>query len=77
MSDEDRPLCCQINDALCEIGSERVKEIVEAMISGGMDRDEINTLLATEIVPQFEAWRAAKLDKLMRILTDDAHPTIN
>jgi hypothetical protein len=62
----EKPLCCQINDALLEVGGERVKEIVQAMVDAGISADEINAALQAEIVPQFEDWR---IDKLNEILT--------
>lgn len=65
MSD-NKPLCCQINDFLIECGEERVLEICQALAEHGVSREEINVLLKTEIIPQFEDWRA---DKLSLILT--------
>ena len=78
MSDKENPppLCCQLNNILLEVGNARVLEIVRALADSGMARDEINKLLQTEIVPQYKAWRATKLDHLMRILSD-ASATIN
>ena len=81
MRDKDKPLlCCEINDWLIAQGEERVLKVCQALAEHGVSREEINVLLKTEIMPQFEEWRQTKLKRLMSLaqfVGADENTTIN
>ena len=69
----EKPLCCQVTDALHEAGEARVKELVQAMVDVRMPRDEINEILKHHIVPAFNDWVATQRAFILEAINESHH----
>ena len=66
----EKPLCCQVTDALHEAGEARMKELVQAMVAARMPRDEINEILMHHIVPAFNDWVATQRAYILEAINE-------